>query len=239
VTVDFSPAFILHQRAFRESSVLLDVFSRDYGRISLIAKGVRKQKRSQAGLLQIYQPLLLSWLGRRDLQTLTAVEPDGPAYLLQAESALCGLYINELMMKLLPLGETDSSLFSAYEQALLGLQEARQNEVTLRLFEKQLLSLLGYGLVLDHDIETGEQIKQQQDYYYVADSGLYRWQPGLKQNRISGRSLHHLITEQDFDQTSLNEIKQLMRMVIHFYLGGKPLRSRELFSSLHQASTPQ
>tara|TARA_R110002111_G_scaffold25053_5_gene55311 strand:+ start:545 stop:1261 length:717 start_codon:yes stop_codon:yes gene_type:complete len=236
VTVDFSPAFILHQRAYRENSRLLDIFSQDYGRISLVAKGIHKQKRSQAGLLQIYQPLLLSWLGRTDLQTLTAAEANGPAYLLRAESALCGLYINELMMKLLPLGEADSEVFTAYQQALLGLQEARQNELTLRLFEKHLLSHLGYGLVLDHDVDTGEAIHPQQQYYYVADEGLYRWQAGQKQATISGRSLQHLITERDFDRTSLNEIKHLMRMVIHFYLGGKPLRSRELFSQLHPTS---
>ena len=237
MTVDFSPAFILHQRVFRESSFLLDIFSRDHGRISLVAKGVRKQKRSQAGLLQIYQPLLLSWQGRRDLQTLTAVEPNGPAYLLRAESALCGLYINELMMKLLPLGESESNLYIDYQKALFGLQEALQNEITLRLFEKQLLSHLGYGLVLDQDVETGEPIDEGKDYYYVADEGLYRWQSGQKRNRISGLSLQHLVTEQDFDEKSLNEIKQLMRMVIHFYLGDKALRSRELFSQLPDAST--
>jgi len=237
VTVDFSPAFILHQRVFRESSFLLDIFSRDHGRISLVAKGVRKQKRSQAGLLQIYQPLLLSWQGRRDLQTLTAAETNGPAYLLRAESALCGLYINELMMKLLPLGESESNLYMDYQKALFGLQEALQNEITLRLFEKQLLSHLGYGLVLDQDVETGEPIDEEKDYYYVADEGLYRWQSGQERNRISGRSLQHLVKEQDFDEKSLNEIKQLMRMVIHFYLGDKPLRSRELFSQLHDAST--
>ena len=236
MTVDFSPAFILHQRVFRESSFLLDIFSRDHGRISLVAKGVRKQKRSQAGLLQIYQPLLLSWQGKRDLQTLTAVEPNGPAYLLRAESALCGLYINELMMKLLPVGESESDLYIDYQKALFGLQEALQNEITLRLFEKQLLSHLGYGLVLDQDVETGEPIDEGKDYYYVADEGLYCWQTGQQRNRISGRSLQHLVTEQDFDEKSLNEIKQLMRMVIHFYLGDKPLRSRELFSQLHDAS---
>ena len=237
MTVDFSPAFILHQRVFRESSFLLDIFSRDHGRISLVAKGVRKQKRSQAGLLQIYQPLLLSWQGKRDLQTLTAVEPNGPAYLLRAESALCGLYINELMMKLLPVGESESDLYIDYQKALFGLQEALQNEITLRLFEKQLLSHLGYGLVLDQDVETGEPIDEGKDYYYVADEGLYRWQSGQKRNRISGLSLQHLVTEQDFDEKSLNEIKQLMRMVIHFYLGDKALRSRELFSQLPDAST--
>jgi len=239
VTVDFSPAFILHQRAFRENSRLLDVFSQQHGRISLVAKGVKKQKRSQAGLLQIYQPLLLSWVGRTDLQTLTAAEADGPAYLLRAESALCGLYINELMMKLLPLGEAESEVFIAYQEALSGLQDARHNEVTLRLFEKHLLTHLGYGLVLDHDVESGNDISSEQTYYYVADEGLHLWQDGQKQAAISGRSLQHLITEQGFDSSSLKEIKQLMRMVIHFYLGGKPLRSRELFNHLHPVSTEQ
>ncbi len=237
MTVDFSPAFILHQRAFRENSRLLDIFSQEHGRVSLVARAVSKQKRSQAGLLQIYQPLLLSWFGRTELQTLTAAESSGPAYLLQAESALCGLYINELMMKLLPMGEAEPDVFVAYQRALLGLQQARQNEITLRLFEKQLLSHLGYGLVLDRDIDSGEAINAQQAYYYVADEGLHLWQQGQQQAAISGRSLQHLIAEQGFDPTSLKEIKQLMRMVIHFYLGGKPLRSRELFSHYHQVST--
>jgi DNA repair protein RecO (recombination protein O) len=233
VNVDFNPAFILHQRPYRESSVLLEIYSQGHGRISLLAKGVRQKKRSQAGLLQLYQPLLISWFGRSDLQVLSTAEPDGPAYLLQAESALCGLYINELMVKLLPLGEAEPSLFQSYREALIGLQLAKNNEITLRLFEKHLLSHLGYGLVLEQEVETGDNITAEQDYYYVADRGLHRWQVGQKHNRISGRSIQHLINEQGFDQTSLKEIKQLMRMVMHFYLAGKPLRSRELFSQTY------
>lgn len=237
MNVDFHPGFILHQRPFRESSVLLEIYSQDYGRINLLAKGVRKKKRSQAGLLQLYQPLLLSWFGRSELQVLSAVEASGPAYLLQAESALCGLYINELMVKLLPLGETEPELFAAYQQALLGLQLADNNEITLRLFEKHLLSHMGYGLVIEHEAETGVKITAEGSYYYVADTGLHRWQPGMTYNQISGTSLQHLIDEQGFDQTSLKEIKQLMRMVIHFYLAGKPLRSRDLFPQQNTSTT--
>lgn len=236
MNVDFNPAFILHQRPYRERSVLLDVYSEGHGRINILAKGVRQKKRSQIGLLQLYQPLLLSWFGRSDLQTLAAAEAEGPAYLLRAESALCGLYINELMVKLLPLGEAEPALFMAYQQALTGLQSAESNEITLRLFEKNLLSHLGYGLVIEQEAETGDNITIQQDYYYVADRGLYCWQAGQDCNRISGRSLQHLIDEQGFDQTSLNEIKQLMRSVIHFYLAGKPLRSRELFSQKYKTA---
>jgi len=215
---------------------LLDVFSYQHGRASLIAKGVRKKKSSQAGLLQLYQPLLLSWTGRSELHTLTAVETEAPRYMLQGEATLCGLYINELMVKLLPLHAAEPELFTAYQLALSGLQQADNNEIVLRLFEKRLLMHLGYGLVLDRDSETGQEIDPQQQYYYQADAGLMSWQKDKNQPAISGRSLQHLIMERDFDQQSLFEIKQLMRSVIHFYLGGKSLQSRELFSQLHKYS---
>lgn len=226
--------FILHQRPYRETSLLLDVFSQQFGRVSLIAKGVRKQKRSQMGLYQLYQPLLMSWLGRGELFTLTTAEADAPRYILKAESALCGLYINELMVKLLPLHEADHGIFSAYQNALESLQDRANTALTLRLFEKRLLTHLGYGLVLDREFESGQLIDAQQLYYYQADAGLARWYSGQKQPAISGRSLQHLADESNFDSQSLAEIKQLMRGVIHFYLGGKPLKSRQLFTELHR-----
>ncbi|PCJ32659.1 MAG: DNA repair protein RecO [Gammaproteobacteria bacterium] len=232
--MDYTPAFILHQRPYRESSVLLDVFSQQYGRVSLIARGTKTSKRNKSGLLQLYQPLLLSWMGRGDLYTLTAVETDEPRYILRAESALCGLYVNELMVKLLPLHLAESDVFDAYKIILLSLQEADNNEISLRLFEKRLLTHLGYGLVLDHDVETQQQIESTQRYSYQADVGLYPWQQSHNRPSISGRSLQHLIDERDFDEQSLPEIKQLMRSVIHFYLGGKPLQSRLLFSSMQR-----
>lgn len=235
MNVEFSPAFILHQRPYRETSVLLDVFSEESGRVRLIAKGIRNKKRSQSGLLQLYQPLLISWIGRGELHTVTAVESNGPRYLLQAESALCGLYINELMVKLLPLAESEPEIFKAYQQALLGLQQQDNTEIVLRLFEKRLLSYLGYGLVLDRIAETGLPIDEQLRYSYQPDSGLSLWQQGQALS-ISGRSLQHLSTESDFDQQSLLEIKQLMRTVIQFYLGDKTLQSRQLFIQLQQYS---
>ena len=235
MNIELTPAFILHQRPYRETSLLLDVFSEHHGRVSLIAKGVRQKKRSQIGLYQLYQPLLLSWVGRGELHTLTAAEVASPRYILQAESALCGLYINELMVKLLPLNEPEPDIFKAYQNSLLGLQ-ANNTEITLRLFEKQLLSHMGYGLVLDREFENGQLVDEQQQYYYQPDSGLYRWQLDRNQPSISGRSLQHLMNERDFDQQSLFEIKQLMRTVIHFYMGGKPLKSRELFTQLQQYS---
>jgi len=228
------PCFILHQRPYRETSLLLDVFSEQYGRVSLIAKGVRQKKRSKMGLYQLYQPLLLSWMGRSELLTLTSAEAHEPRYILKAEAALCGLYINELMVKLLPLHEAEVEIFAAYQNALESLQQADNTQLTLRLFEKRLLSHLGYGLVLDREFDNGQLIDEQQQYYYQADAGLARWSFGNKQAAISGRSLRHLADETGFDSQSLKEIKQLMRTVIHFYLGGKPLQSRQLFTELHR-----
>lgn len=234
--VNFCPSFILHQRAYRETSLLLDVFSLHHGRVSLIAKGVKGKKRNQQGLLQLYQPLLLSWSGHGDLYSLRGVEAESAAFILAGDATLCGLYINELLVRLLPIGEADKAIFSAYQAALSRLQDADNNEVALRLFEKLLLSHLGYGLVLDHDVETGQVIDAEQRYYYLPDTGLHRAKTDQTENTISGRSLLHLIDESDFDQTSLKEIKQLMRGVIHFYLGGKPLQSRQLFIELNRYS---
>ncbi len=229
-----TPCFILHQRPYRETSLLLDVLSQQFGRVSLIAKGVRKQKRSQMGLYQLYQPLLIAWTGRGELQTLTQLETMAPRYILQAESALCGLYINELMVKLWPLHVAEEGIFSIYQDALESLQKKENTQSALRLFEKRLLSQLGYGLVLDREFESGELIEEEHQYYYQADAGLVRWHPGQRQAAISGRSLQHLTNETDFDAKSLQEIKQMMRSVLNFYLGGKPLQSRQLFTELHR-----
>ena len=232
--VEFSPAFILHQRPYRETSLLLDVFSQQFGRLSLIAKGIRKTKRSQQGIMQLYQPLLLSWSGYGDLQTLTAVEVASARFVLQNNASLCGLYINELLIRFLPLAEPESEIYRAYEVALEGLQNKTGDEVVLRLFEKHLLMQLGYGLILDKESETGLLIQADNRYVYQADMGLKQWGKAGNRATISGRSLQHLIDETGFDQSSLQEIKQLMRSVINHYLGGKPLQSRQLFAQMQK-----
>jgi DNA repair protein RecO (recombination protein O) len=138
------------------------------------------------------------------------------------------------MVKLLPLNLPETEIFTAYQNVLFHLQDDDNTEIQLRLFEKRLLNSLGYGLVLDHEVETEQEIDEKQRYFYRPDTGLYYWYDGVKETSISGRSLRHLITESDFDKESLLEIKQLMRSVIHFYLGGKPLQSRQLFAQLQQ-----
>lgn len=230
--MDLTPAYVLHQRLYRETSLLLDVFTKDHGRVSLVAKGVRNKKRSQQGLYQLYQPLLLSWMGYGELHTVNASEVAAPRYLLKENSTLCGLYLNELLVKLLPLHEPEIAVFSAYQLALDGLQAEQNNEVVLRIFEKRLLTQLGYGLSLEHEVESDNKIVENQQYCYQLDVGLLQWQQGMSGVLISGSSVLHLQQEANFDQKSLQEIKQLMRVVINHCLGGKPLQSRALFAQL-------
>lgn len=232
--VELAPAFVLHQRPYRENSAMLDVFSEQFGRVSIVARGLNQKRGNKAGLLQLYQPLLLSWFGHGDLYTLTAVEALSARYILQANAALCGLYINELIVRLLGAHVAEPDVFIAYQQALLGLHQRENTEIILRLFEKKLLGHLGYGLVLNSEYENGQLIEDQRQYYYQADVGLMHWREGVRLPMISGRSLRHLINETDFDQQSLQEIKRVMRTVIYFYLGGKPLQSRQLFIDLQQ-----
>ncbi len=238
MNIELESAFILHQRSYRETSVLLDVFSYSCGRVSLIAKGVRKYKRSQQGLYQLYQPVLISWLaGRGDLHPVTAIEQTSGPYSLKGQASLCGLYINELLVRLLPLNEAEPDIYRAYQHSLSQLEQNQHIEVTLRLFEKALLTHLGYGLVIDSDAVNGASIELDKQYYYLPDSGLYHWVEGSRFPAISGRSLHILKHEQGFDLTSLKEIKQLMRSVIQFYLGDRILNSRQLFTSQYKVNT--
>ncbi len=232
--VELVPAFILHQHAYRESSVILDILTQDYGRISAIVKGIRGNRRKPPALLQPYSPLLISWTERHSsLYLLTSYEAMSPPYILRAQASLCGLYVNELLVRLLPPHSPDPSLFMAYQHLLGTLQCKDKIEIALRLFEKRLLSSLGYGLSIEYEADTQQAIIEQAHYIYQPDRGLFLSKQGSRTETISGRSLRHLIDERNFDKDSLKEIKQLMRRVLHFYLDGKPLQSRTLFSHLN------
>ncbi|MBD3635549.1 MAG: DNA repair protein RecO [Methylophaga sp.] len=234
--MELTAAFVLHHRPYRETSLLVDVLSRDHGRVSLVARGQRQQSKRRRNMMQLFQPLWLSWYGQGELVTLSQVETSEPAYRLQGNASLCGLYMNELLYKLLPLHESEPALFDAYQQALARLQtDNRQQQLTLRLFEKALLSQLGYGLQLESDVETGQPLEDELDYVYHPDSGPHVYQ-GSSAAVVSGRSLRHLREEQGFDETSLKQIKTLMRTVINYYLGGRPLHSRQLFAGLMQSN---
>ncbi|MDE0157041.1 MAG: DNA repair protein RecO [Gammaproteobacteria bacterium] len=226
---ELNPCYILHNRNYRETSLLLDVFSRRYGRLSLLAKGARKQKNDKRALLQPGRKINIAWSMRRELGTLTGVEPCHGINPQEAGGLLTVFYINELLVRLLHRHEPHPELFDAYAEALAKLTDSATEQATLRLFEKRLLEALGYGLALETDTE-GNAISPDQYYTYLPEQGPAPGaapDPGALQ--ISGRTLLALAEENLGDEIVLTEAKQLMRKALGGLLGDKPLASRELY----------
>ena len=232
------PAYVLHYRPYREHSMLLDVFSRDYGRVGLVAKGAKQQRNNTSLLLQPYQKLLMSWSGKGELMTLNQVEMDHPLLILDQDRLISAFYINELVIRLLHQHEAHPELFMDYDATLgdLAVKENDQQAV-IRIFEKRLLQSLGYGLVLDHDVDTGMPISDGKDYYYLAERGPAMSVPNDKDYvRVSGATLRSLAQENLTGRSVLDESKKLMRYVLKKHLGPKPLASRALYASYIEIS---
>lgn len=231
--VGLNPSFILHRRPYRETSLLLDVFSREYGRLGMVAKGVRRMGSRRSGFIQPYQKLQISWSGKGELMTLTNAEPDTPSYALSGRNLLAGFYLNELLVRLLHVHEAHPELFDIYEISLSRLADrTMEQHAVIRIFEKHLLYNTGYGLVLDHDAILNTEIDTETQYYYRADRGPSARKPDSNDFvKVSGKTLIALDIEELDNETSLREAKLLMRYILTRHLGDKPLASRELYKS--------
>ena len=230
--VESEPGFILHTFPYRETSLLLDVFTRDYGRVRCVAKGFRKpNKKGIAKTLFPYTEHHFQWQGRGELKTLIQADPVQAPVFLKQESLFVGLYINELLYKLLHQNDPHQSLYGSYQQLMTQLSTSEVDQSVLRHFEMQLLEELGYGLVLDAEAETGKAVSSECLYYYIPDQGLKLLQNQATDDRhaISGADIIAL-NRGEFEQQSVQRTaKQLTRQVIDFYLDGKALNSRELY----------
>lgn len=228
--VQLNPCYILHQRPYRETSIILDIFSRDHGKLVLVARGAKRGKKNNRALMQCNQKLKLGWSTRGEMGNLTAIEAEGMNLNLVGSELIAAFYMNELLMRLLHRHEPHPELFDAYHRALVELHGRINEQNTLRVFEKRLLDALGYGLVLDHDTETGEPINPVLPYCYDPDAG-----PGGKlcdkpgHVRISGSTLLALAANKLTDEHQYREAKQLTRVMLKELLGVKPLATRELF----------
>ena len=231
--VDAQPAYVLHSYPFRETSLIVEVFSRDYGRVALLARGARRPRSAIRGLLMAFQPLELGWAGKGEVQTLMKAEWQGGQPLLGGKALFCAYYLNELLMHLLPREDAHEHLFSVYADTLRRFAE-RLHESDLRRFERALLQELGYGLTLAHDAR-GALIDPDGDYAYEIERGPVRLaRPGNSALSVSGKTLVDLANEDFSDPRSLQESKQLMRALIAHYTGGKELESRKIFKELQE-----
>lgn len=234
----FEPAYILHTRPYRDSSLLIDAFSASQGRISLIAKAARSVRSKNSrfkGLLQAFVPLSISWRGKTELLNLLNAEPSG-LFLppLSGKFLICGLYLNELLMRLLYRYDPHPALFQAYQTALMTIQQ--NPHVVLRLFEKQLLAELGYALHLNQDNQTQQPILADQYYQFIPSRGLFICLNTSVINKtflFSGASLLAIYHEQWTTTDQLLDAKRLFRLALQHLLEGKSVRSRELL--LHTA----
>jgi DNA repair protein RecO (recombination protein O) len=237
--VNAEPAYILHKRPYRETSQILEIFSRNYGRLSLMSRGSRSPRSRTSGILQPFRPLLLSWYGRSEMPTLRNVDvADARPPVLAGKALMSAMYLNEMLVILLHRNDVYEALFADYHETLYALRQTQMMEVVLRNFEKNMLEKMGFGLNLDHDADSGEPVIADRYYAYHFEHGPVQCQPGKhRQNPvISGSSLLAFNTGELESPRSIAEIKKLMRYVINSHLGPRKLKSRELFrSSLRSA----
>ncbi len=233
--MDGQPAFVLHTHPFRETSLIVEAFTRDHGRIALVARGARRPRSAMRGLLMAFQPIELGWFGQGEMRTLAKVEWVGGQPLLQAQALLLGYYMNELLLKLLPREDAHPTLFLAYAEAVYALAIGEPSQASLRRFEKTLLKELGYGLTLDREAESGRQVDPQKHYAYVVERGpILVSDDGREAESFSGRALLAIAQDDFSDAETLAQCKQLMRTLIQHYLGGQRLSSRRVFMELQE-----
>lgn len=219
-----APAYVLHRRPYRDSSLLLECFSREHGRVGLVARGGRGRL---AGILQPFAPLLLSWTGGGELKTLTQAEPDGYVDPLQGAALAAAFYLNELLLRACARLDAHPAVYEAYRRAVAALTGGVADEPTLRRFERDLLAELGYGLQLEHDVD-GAAIDPAGRYHYQSERGAVRAPDG----ELPGAALLALREDALGEAAHLPACKRLLRAQLAWHFGDKPLKSRELYRAL-------
>ena len=228
--VDLNPCFVLHQRPWRESSLIVEVFSVHSGRLGLVARGARRPASPLRGLLQPFVPLLASWSDRAELGTLRSAEPDGPVLPLSGRRLAGGLYLNELLMRLTHRHDPHPELLQDYRHALLGLHGGKDMEPVLRIFEKRLMSAIGYGLLLEREGGNDRPVHAERHYRYLPEFGPVEGRDIESHGvDVSGATLLALSEERLDSSEEMAQAKRLMRFLLEGLLGPRPLRSRMLF----------
>lgn len=228
--IECQDAFILHTKPFRDTSLLVDFFTQDHGKITAVARGARTQRSKFRGVLQAFIPLSISWSGRSELVTLTAAEPDGVPCDFNGKALISALYVNELMQRFLMKSDPHPDLYHLYQKMLQSLQQSsRDISCVLREFEKQLLVELGYGFDWTHAADLGTAIEPDQWYLFIPDQGFVTT-TAKQSNYLAFQGVHILtIANNDWgDKAVMRTAKQILRAAIQPHLQGKPIKSREL-----------
>ena len=228
--IDLEPAFVLHARSWRETSLLVEAFSQGHGRVGMIARGARRPKSRMRGLLQPFVPLLLSWRSRGELATLTGAETGGIVLPPAGSALVVGFYLNELVLRFLHRHDPEPTLFDDYRAALDGISQGNDPEPVLRIFEKRLLQAAGYALELEREVRSGLAIEPDASYRYTTLAGPEPWSDGADSGvRVSGTTLLALAREDLAGRRALREARRLLRSIIDEHCGGRGFASRSLW----------
>lgn len=219
--------WILHRRAWRESSLLIELFSREQGRVGLVGRGLRSQRSPWRGLSEPFSPLRTSWVRRGELGTLTDIEASAARVVLSSRGLWCGLYANELLLTLVERDEPVPELFDAYSALLPELRDAGTQAAALRRFELSLLQCLGVAPDLQTEALQGNPIQSDGYYRLEPEAGFVAASPG--HGVYSGRAILSLAGGSDTDAEGRRQAREIMRALIDQQLNGRPLRTRELF----------
>ncbi|MBW7472744.1 DNA repair protein RecO [Marinobacter sp. F4218] len=227
------PAYVIHRRPWRETSLMVDVFTLNRGRMTVIARGANSAKSPLKAQLQPFQPLMLDWTGRGDLKTLTNVEVRSGPSLHRTASLYSGLYLNELLQRVMPAVDPHPTLFAAYIDALAELAETTDVEPVLRRFERAFAAALGFDFAWDLVTDTGRTVEPGQPYCYDPEQGIVASPgPGTRLQNLSGDVLLALASGDLESDSSRRTAKRVMRVLTDYLLQGRPLHSRSLFSHL-------
>ncbi|HEX4598281.1 MAG TPA: DNA repair protein RecO [Burkholderiaceae bacterium] len=230
--VDHQPAFVLHSYAWRETSLIVEMLSRDFGRMAVVARGAKRPTSHLRGILMPFSPLAVSWSGRSELKTLVRAEWQGGLAPLRGEGLLAAFYMNELMVRLLPRADAHPGLFASYLQSLAALvvQESDRDRI-LGCFELDLLRDLGVAPSFQCCAD-GEPIDPRDWYQVDVQRGLQRCPDPSDPDRVRGLAVIALAKRDFSDPSILAAVQPLLRQLISYHLEGKPLNARRVLADL-------
>jgi len=228
------PAFVLHSYPYKETSLIIDLFTRDFGRVALIAKGAKRPHSQLRGVLQTFQPLSSSWVGKSELRTLTDAEWVGGMLPLEKTALLCGFYLNELLVKLLARDDAHPKLFDHYVATLNQLAHNEPATIVLRKFERALLKETGVSADLTRCTATRAPVRADVVYVVDPERGPRPERASDPWPRVAGKTLLDMEREDYQDAATQSQSKQLMRFLLAHHLGGAPLNTRQILIDLSQ-----
>jgi DNA repair protein RecO (recombination protein O) len=230
--VDHEAGYVLHTYAYKESSLIVETFTERHGRVSLLARGARRPRSAMRGVLLAFHPLRFGWSGSGELATLMNAEWSGALRPLAGRGLMCGFYLNELVLRLLPRDDPHEALFEAYGETLAALSAGGNLFAVLRCFEKRLLAELGYALQLEHDAQTGAPIDPSRSYAYEPDRGPV---PALSGDMlVRGQTLLDVAADHYGNPQTRDEARTLMRTLITQRLHGQVLHTRTVLMELNE-----